>query len=274
LSLAFFAPADMTNSGCDFSNPQTPCLRPAAGAGPTLGLGWALNTINSTGPLLSGNTAPHRGGKPTIFFSFGGQSEGGAAWDRIFGSASMANSFAQNCAKLVTTVYSAVSQRVYIGIDLDIEGTSTALPQFPAFIRTFRSSAPANTYPLMLDTLSGLASEGSSDHFKVDILKNYGPASGGINFLNMMVNNVESSCATMSAFWRDPALNFLPPQNKVLGFWGQNLAAWILKNPGCTDGSDPLYPWMKSNGVGMGIWQWWLGSTNEITAVINQVRQS
>jgi len=128
-------------------------------------------------------------------------------------------------------------------------------------------------FPVMMDSLSGLASDGSPDNFKVDIFRNFGPSAGGINFLNMMVNNVESSCATMSQFWRDPRLDFLPPQNKVLGFWGVNLSAWILKNPGCTDGTNPLYPWMKQNSAGMGIWQWWLGATDDITTVINQVRQ-
>jgi len=68
MSLAFFAPAPMASGSCDFTNPQTPCLRPAAGAGPSLGLAWALSTINSSIPLLSRNTSPNRGGKPTIFF--------------------------------------------------------------------------------------------------------------------------------------------------------------------------------------------------------------
>jgi len=272
LSLAFFAPAAMTGSSCDFSDLQTSCVRPAAGAGPSLGLSWALSTINLTSGGLSGNTSPSRGRKPTIFFAFGGQSEGGGAWDQIFGNSNSATVFGQNCAKMVQAVYTRINKSVFIGIDLDIEGMSTTLPQFPAFIKSFRNSAPANEFPLMLDSLSGLANDGSSDHYKVAIMQDYGPASGGINFLNMMVNNVQSSCDTMSGFWRDSRLNFIPPANKVLGFWGENLAAWILKNPGCTDGSNPLYPWMKQNGVGIGIWQWWLGSTSNITPVINQIR--
>jgi len=271
ISMAFFSPSAMAGQSCNFNDPQTPCLRPATGAGGSLGLAWALNTINDTRTLLSKNTSPSRGGNPTIFFSFGGQSEGGAGWDSIFQNAGQAKTFGQNCAKLVQTV-SAVSHGAYIGIDLDIEGTQTSLPQFSSFISAFRSSASASQYPLMLDSLSGLADSSSGDHFKLDIMKNYGPQQGGVTFLNMMVTNQQSSCSDMSKFWRDSRLDFIPPGNKILGFWGENLAAWILKNPGCTDGSDPLYSWMKSNGVGMGIWQWWIGSTNDITPVINQVR--
>ena len=90
---------------------------------------------------------------------------------------------------------------------------------------------------------------------QVNLLQRYGPAQQGITYLNMMVNNVASSCADMAAFWKAPGLHFLPQANKVLGVWGENLPAWILKNPGCTDGSDALFPWIKDNGVGIGIWQ-------------------
>jgi len=268
LSLAFFSPSAMLSS-CNFNDAMTPCLRPAAGAGPSLGLAWTLSTINASAPLLARNAR----GKPTIFISFGGQSEGGAAWDQIFSSSSNAGTFGQNCAKLVQAVYTTSGQKAYIGIDLDIEGTQSQLSNFPAFIQAFRGTASSNTYPLMLDSLSGLADTGSGDHYKVGIMQKNGPSSGGINFLNMMVNNVQSSCDDMKKFWLDPALDFIPPQSKVLGFWGENLAAWILKNPGCTDGSSPLFPWMKKNGAGMGIWQWWIGATSDITAVINQVHQ-
>jgi hypothetical protein len=272
LSLAFFSPGAMLTSGCNFNDAMTPCVKPASGAGPSLGLGWALSTINSSASMLSGNTAPTRGRKPTIFFGFGGQSEGGASWDHIFSSASNAELFGQNCAKLVQAVYTASGQKAFIGIDLDIEGTQSTLPNFPAFIQAFRSAASPNGYPLMLDSLSGLANSDSSDHYKVAIMQKYGPPSG-VNFLNMMVNNVQSSCDDMKKFWLDSALNFIPPPNKILGFWGENLSAWILKNPGCTDGSSPLFSWMKSNGAGMGIWQWWSGPNNEITHLIKKVRK-
>jgi len=269
ISLSFFFPGAMAVPSCDFNNPQTPCVRPAAGAGPSLGLSWAMQTISTAAPMLQRNSRT----KPIIFFAFGGQSEGGSAWDQIFGQESTASNFGQNCAGLVRAVANAIGNSAFIGIDLDIEGMNTKLPFFGKFITSFRSLAGADSYPLLLDSLSGLSNPSSSDHFKVDLMKNMGPQQGGITFLNMMVNNVQASCATMSAFWRDPNLDFIPPGNKVLGFWGENLSAWILKNPGCTDGSNPLYPWMKSNGVGIGIWQWWIGPTNDITAVINQIKQ-
>jgi len=269
LSLAFFSPAAMAGSSCDFTNPQTPCLRPAAGAGPSLGLSWALGTINGSYTELAKNSRR----KPMVFFAFGGQSEGGAAWDSIFGSSSSASSFGRNCGNLVVAVAKNFGNNVVIGVDLDIEETHTTLPNIGSFISSFRSVAPANTYPILLDALSGFASSGNPDNFKVGILQKYGPAQGGITFVNMMVNNIQSSCDTMSQYWRNANINFIPAGNRVFGFWGENLSAWILKNPGCTDGSSPLFPWMKSNGVGMGIWQWWSGATGDITPIIREIKQ-
>jgi len=208
-----------------------------------------------------------------FFFAFGGQSEGGASWDKIFGSAQLASQFGSNCAKLVQTVTNMFGGSLFIGIDLDIEETQTTLPNFPSFIQSFRAGASANSYPLLLDALSGVASSSNPDHFKVSLLQSHGPSQGGVTFLNMMVDNIAASCDVMSAYWRDPALSFIPPDNKLLGFWGENLSAWILKNPGCTDGSNPLFPWMKNTGAGMAIWQWWVGATNDISAVIQQVKQ-
>jgi len=89
----------------------------------------------------------------------------------------------------------------------------------------------------------------------------------------MMVNNQDASCSDMSVFWRDPGLDFLPAGNKVCGIWGENNAAWIIHDPGCTSGTNPLFPWMKANGVGVGIWEWWSGSTSAVTSVLSQVRQ-
>jgi len=65
ISMAFFAPLPMSNSNCDFSNQQTPCLAPAAGAGPSIGLRWALQTINTSYPLLRQNS---KISKPSVFF--------------------------------------------------------------------------------------------------------------------------------------------------------------------------------------------------------------
>lgn len=275
IALAFFDPTPLGNTGnCDFTNPTTPCLQPASGSGSGKNLGWALNIFNTTTAALSGNTAPRRGGKPTIYFSFGGASQGGACWDSLLSSASTATTFGQNAAKLVTTVYKLIGETAYVGFDLDVEGTSTTLPYISTFVKTFRATAPYSTFPLQLCSLSGLASPQSDDHFKVAIMQQNGPAQSGINFLNMMVANVDESCTSMVAYWLDPALNFLPPANKIFGVWGELYPTWVLHGPGCTDGSNPLFPYMKQNQIGIGIWQWWSGSTSDITALINQVRSS
>lgn len=105
---------------------------------------------------MSNNTSPKRNGKPTIFFSFGGQSQGGAVWDTIFSSASSATlylksielsdsddphfrliaiRFGQNAAALVTTVYKTVGQSAYVGFDLDVEETATTLPYIGKYPR-------------------------------------------------------------------------------------------------------------------------------------------
>jgi len=273
ISLAFFDPTPLGSSGsCDFTNPNTPCIQPASGSGSGKTLGWALNIFNQTTKALSGNTAPKRGGKPSIFFSFGGQSQGGACWDSLFGSSSLATTFGQNAGKLVTTVYKLIGQSAYVGFDLDVEGTSTTLPYISTFVKAFRSVAAYDTYPLQLCSLSGLASSSSSDHFKVAIMQQNGPSQNGINFLNMMVANVDESCTSMAAYWLDPALSFLPPANKIFGVWGELYPSWVLHGPGCTNGSNPLFPYMKQNGIGIGIWQWWSGTTSDITGLINQVR--
>jgi len=276
IAMAFFDPLPLAqNSNCNFNDLSTPCVRPETGAGTSLNLSWAVNLINQTAKGLSGNTSPKRGGAPTILFSFGGANAGGSPWDTIFSNAQQATQFGTNCANLVTTVAAMnFGTPVFIGIDLDVEGTNTQLPQFGNFAKSFRAIANFKKYPLQLCSLSGLASSGSADHYKVNLMQTYGPSSGTptINFLNMMVNNVDASCSDMSVYWRDSALNFIPDGNKVCGIWGQNNAAWIIHDPGCSSGSNPLFPWMKSNGVGVGIWEWWSGSTTQITSVLNQIR--
>lgn len=271
LALAFFAPDRLAEDGCTFDNNSTSCLQPAAGAGTSVGQKWAIEIIQSAAPILSQNTAPQRGDKPTIFFSFGGLDEGGAAWDNIFGSHNKAATFGKNTAKLVKTISEITGHVAYIGVDLDIEGAS-ALPEFASFITAFRKDAPSDKHPLMMCTLSGLMFWDNDDHFKLDLLQKHGPKTGGINFVNMMVDNIAASCANMSAFWRNKTLDFLPPSSRVLGIWGINNAAWIIQNPGCTSGQSPLYKWMKSNHVGFGVWQWWLGNPSPVNAVISQAR--
>jgi len=271
LSFAFFDPSPMgSHSTCDFTGDDSPCVVAAAGAGPMVKLKWIYDNINKTIEPLIKNTSPSRGQKPTIFISFGGQSAGGSSWNQIFNSDQRATQFAKNCAQLSKTLSAHFQDKVYIGIDLDVEGTSH-LSSFSAFISTFRQLAPFESIPLMLCSLSGLASNESSDHFKVAILQAHGPAQKGVNYVNMMVNNVESSCSVMSAFWRHKALDFLPPQSKALGIWGENLQAWQIKNPGCTDGNDPLFPWVKTNRVNIATWEAWLTGSG-ISTILSQVR--
>jgi len=273
ISLAFFDPTPLGTTGsCDFSNPNTPCIQPASGSGGSKNLGWALNIFNQTTSALSANTSPKRNGKPTIYFSFGGASQGGACWDSLFGNPTTATQFGKNAGQLVTAVYKMVGQSAYVGFDLDVEGTSTNLPYISNFVSAFRSIAAYNMFPLQLCALSGLANSQSSDYFKVAIMQKYGPSQNGINFLNMMVANVDESCSQMAVYWEDPALNFLPPQNRILGVWGELYPSWVLHGPGCTDGNNPLFPWIRSNEIGIGIWQWWSGTTSDITNLINQIR--
>ena len=57
------------------------------------------------------------------------------------------------------------------------------------------------------------------------------------------------------------------------GIWGINNAVWIIKDPGCTSGPSPLFAWMKSNKVGFGVWQWWMGDPSPVNRLIDKVRQ-
>ena len=175
------------------------------GAGTSVGQEWAINVIKRA--LLSQNTSPRKGAKPTFFFSFGGLSEGGTAWQTIFGSHKKATMFGRNAAKLVKTIKAATGDVAYIGIDLDIEG-ATVVPEFGSFITAFRKDAAYDEHPLMMCTLSGLMFWDNDDHFKLDVLREHGPKTGGVNYVNMMVDNIAASCDFMSSFWRNETLNF------------------------------------------------------------------
>ena len=274
LSLAFFSPGPMAGAACNFSDPATPCVQPATGAGPQLSYGWIVDTLQAVMGPLANNTSV--GGMPTVFVSFGGLAEGGASWESIFASEQEAATFGTNAAVLVNTLHMRVKgSQVRIGIDLDIEGVKTiGLPEFASFVHAYRATAADPTLsPLMMCALSGLADPASADHFKVELLQQHGPAQGGITHLNMMVDNVAATCAQMSQFWRDPALAFLPPACKVLGMWGENLPAWILHDPSCTQGASPLFAWIAHWGVGIGIWEWWVGATVDVAALLRAVRQ-
>lgn len=270
LNLCFFDPAALSvaASQCDFTNPQTPCVAPAAGGG-TNNLQWIYNSISITQSSLSQNTAPVRGGKPTYLISFGGANEGGRAWDTLFSAQASATAFGTNAAQLAVALQQHFNGSVVVGIDLDIEGTVTTLPYFGAFILAFRAIAPYGAHPLQICAVSSLANVSSPDHYKVDLLRAHGPAQGGLSHLNMMVDNVDQSCAQMGAFWLDAGLAFLPPSSKVFGAWGELFPSWILHDPGC----DTLFGYMRANGVGLGIWEWWTGPVDSIAAVVAKVRQ-
>ena len=124
--------------------------------------------------------------------------------------------FGRNAAKLVKTIKAATGDVAYIGIDLDIEG-ATVVPEFGSFITAFRKDAAYDEHPLMMCALSGLMFWDNDDHYKLDVLRKYGPKTGGVNYVNMMVDNIAASCDFMSSFWRNKTLHFLPPSSRMLG---------------------------------------------------------
>jgi hypothetical protein len=267
LSLCFFDPLALAmGSNCNFNDPTTPCVAPASGGG-TQTLQWIWNVISATRAALSANTSPTRGGRPTYFVSFGGANEGGQAWDKIFASDATAASMGANAAQLAL----ALSQRfgnISVGIDLDIEDTTTTLPTFGAFVSAFRAKAPVSQAYLQICTLSSFANASSPDHFKVELLQRFGPAQGGVTHVNMMVDNHDASCEEMMGFWRAPGLSFLPDSSKICGMWGELFPSWILHNPGC----DALFSWMRATRAGLGVWEWWSGPVDGVASVLSQVR--
>ena len=59
----------------------------------------------------------------------------------IFGSREKAATFGTNAAKLVQMVNELTGNVAHIGVDLDIEGATTSLPEFGAFVTAFRGAA-------------------------------------------------------------------------------------------------------------------------------------
>jgi hypothetical protein len=108
---------------------------------------------------------------PLIFISFGGANEGGAPWDALFASESLASQFGSNAAALAAAVTTATGGVAVIGIDLDIEDTTTALPAFGSFVSAFRAATHNTSAPLQLCVLSGLAQPSNPDHFKLGLLQ-------------------------------------------------------------------------------------------------------
>ena len=266
LALAFFDPAALSAppASCNFSDAATPCLAPAPGSGDTT-LAWALASVAATQAQLAANAAP--AAQPLYLLSFGGATCGGAPWDAVLASPTLAANFGANAAALVAALAARLPGAAF-GIDLDIEGTATALPQLPALVAAYRARAAYAAHPLQLCALSGCASPSSSDYFKLALLAAVGPAQGGISHVNFMVDNVDEPCAQYLAWWNASAVAFLPPAARVGGAWGEIFPTFILHDPGC----DALFPWMRAGGVGIGIWQWWTGDVSAIAAVVAEVK--
>ena len=275
LSLAFFAPAPLAGSGCEFSGDDSPCMKPASGAGNQVSLKWVKATITSTAASLKNNLSPGMK-KPIYFISFGGYAEGGTGWDSVFNDATKAASFGTNAAALVKQVEKDTKGVATIGIDLDTEGI-TQLANFGAFATAFRKDAPFDQYPLMMCALSALARSTSADFFKYDIVRQYGPMgkqTKALNFLNMMVNNVDTSCKFMTQYWLEPSLNWIIPiSNRVFDVWGLNNLAWLIHDPGCDDDTGKFFDQWKSSGASMGVWEWWIGDPTPLKAFTVKIKQ-
>jgi hypothetical protein len=269
LALAFFSPAALAAQPC--VPPDFACLQPASGSGGAKTLAWVGQTINLTAAALAGNVAPSQGAGPLYLLSFGGASEGGAAWDALLAAPQSAARFGSNAAALVAALAAAFPACSF-GIDLDIEGTTTALPHMGDLVAAYRAGAPFAQHPLQLCALSGLADPGSIDHFKLVMMQSLGPAQGGLSHLNMMVDNVDEPCSFYAGLWNASALAFLAPSARVAGVWGEIYPTWVLHEPGCTSGASALFPWMRQQGVGVGVWQWWVGGVADVAAVIAAVR--
>jgi hypothetical protein len=68
-----------------------------------------------------------------------GKNEGGTPWDYIFANSGRAQLFAANAARLVKAASAALGNKAFVGIDLDIEDTTSKLPYFNDFMKTFRA---------------------------------------------------------------------------------------------------------------------------------------
>ena len=167
LALAFFDPTPMTSApaSCNFADTGNTCLLPAVNSG-AKNLAFVQATVAATQVQLAANI-PAGGGAPTYLLSFGGESVGGAAWDAMLSSASAAANFGTNAAALVAALSAAYPGAAF-GIDLDIEGQATQLPQMAALVAAYRAGAP--TALLQLCAYSGAALAGSVDAVKVAIM--------------------------------------------------------------------------------------------------------
>ena len=264
LALAFFSPTALASQPC--IPPLFSCLQPASGSGEAKDFSWVKDVVNLTLTGLSGNVK--EGEAPLYLVSFGGSSEGGAGWDNILSSPSSADAFGKNAGVLVQSL-AAAFPGVSFGVDLDIEGTVTALPHLGELVSAYRALAPFSLFPLQLCALSGFSQPSSTDYFKVGLLKEFGPAQAGVSHVNMMVDNQDQPCSFYAQLWNATDIEFLPLNSRVGGVWGEIYPTWVLHNPGC-DGF--LFTWMKTGRVGVGVWQWWTGGVSEVAAVVAAVR--
>ena len=218
---------------------------------------------------------PNYVSKPTVFVSFGGATEGGDGWDDVFNDQQKAVQFGQNAGHLLTSIQNATqsSNPAYIGLDLDMEGQTTTFPYFKDFVDAFRAIAPQSQHPLMMCSYSGLADPGNNDHTKLALMQNYGPAYGGIDFINLMVDKAggtAGSCDVYGGYWRDQALDVIPNSARVVGVWGLQAPTNRMDDPGCDD----LFGWIKQNGIGLGIWEWWIETAGDFPVFNNMLARA
>ena len=274
LAFAFFAPAPLANINCDFTDDDSPCIKPAQKAPQQNTLNWVKTTITNTVASLKNNLSPSMK-KPIYFISFGGSAEGGTGWDSVFNDVTKATRFGTNAATLVKQIEKDTKGVATIGIDLDAEGIAQ-MAQFGAFAEAFRKGAAFDTYPLMLCAFSDMMSDINPDNFKSDIIRNYGPKGTrlkAINFLNMMVDDNLSTCSFMAQFWINTSLdNLISPANRIFDIWGINQQLQPIQNPGC-DGPNGLFNLWKSNGAGIGVWQWSAGNTTPLQNIVAKIKQ-
>jgi hypothetical protein len=226
------------------------------------------DTVQGTLAQLTANIPAGSGASPLYLISFGGETAGGASWDTMLSSASMAATFGSNAAALVNALAAAYPGAAF-GIDLDIEGQTSQLPEMKTLVAAFRAAAPAAF--LQLCSYSGAALPGSADAVKVSIMQTLGPAQGGFDMLNLMVDSVYDPCSTYFGWWNAAGLAFLPLSARMGGIWGEQQPGWTLSaatDPSCDAG---LFPWMKSGGVSIGIWQHWTGGTPNILALTKAI---
>ena len=101
------------------------------------------------------------------------------------------------------------------------------------------------------------------------ILASLGPTQRGFSHVNMMVDNQDEPCEFYQGLWNASALSFLPLTSRVGGVWGEIYPTWVLHDPGCSE----LFPFMRAGGMGVGIWEWWVGESKEVAAVVAAVKQ-